>query len=152
MDSATRSSTTSSARRGRPPGNSSKDRRLTREIANKEFTLRGLEALGGFGLEFVRTANSNPITGLALGIATTSALHRTGILGDLEAGLIYGFIGAKVAGDIISDFAHAVPFSSADNSRDGVQPSATALSYGAAEKGLTLSRAVDIAKIAGSVS
>lgn len=122
-------SSSTTVKRGRPRGQPKAERRLKRELADKEALLTLVTTIGSVGKEFLRTANSNPVIGLATGVVATAAFYRAGVLNTFEAGVIYGLLGVEAAGDVIESIAKFIPFAPSQSSQNAFQPVGSNLSY-----------------------
>ena len=128
--------------RGRPVGTRKQykaERRLARELADKQ--LRDSLARGGLTVlaELTRSAKSNPVTGLAIGIFTVDLLYRSGIISYTAAGAFYALFSVSAATEVIRSIAGAFPFSSDAEQRTAAQPTNATTVEGAAviaEKGV----------------
>lgn len=101
------------------------ERRLARELADKQLRTIAIDKGLGLGTEFVRTAKSNPVIGVGLGIVAVDTLYRAGILSIVGVGAFYAFLGAKAYSDIIGAIAGILPFSGSVAERDSFQPTLT---------------------------
>lgn len=123
---------------GRPRGQRKAERKLAREIATKQF--QSSLATGGLtaATEFIRTANSNPVIGLGLGIVAVDLLYRAGAISFTAAAAFYALLSTTVAGGIISDLAAFIPSFGTKEAKDAVQPTASTLYYGDSKTSIPL--------------
>jgi len=84
------------------------ERRLIREISNKELIGKLIDFGKDVLIEFIRTANSNPIVGLATSLIITDILYRLKIIDLPTLLIINGLIGAVDIAQISSEIMDAI--------------------------------------------
>lgn len=118
---------------GPKPGTKTAQRRLERELSGNVLKGEIVGAIADLARELARTANSNPIIGLGLGVSLIDIGFRARILSLPAAVAFYAFVSASVAGDVIGNLSGILPFSSKSGSSDSIQPTANTLYYGSKE-------------------
>lgn len=129
------------------------ERRLRKELATMGLSEAALTSLKDVIVELLRTANSNPLTGILVSIVAAEVLYKLKIISTVGYVALYAIIGTEVAVDEEGNVINAIAavdklFGNASTSTP-INPSATTIVYPQASPSAATQALIETRKAAG---